>query len=360
MENAFKPMNVLTVLAVSATAVLVLVKGSEILIPLAIAVMVWYLLNAFSRELKSRTPGGHKIPDLAWTGISLLILLGIQTAVLNLLLQSLAGINEAVPVYQKNIHDLVSGYASMLGVDASLGMERLTSKIDLKWAVTTVGGLAATVAGDVGLIFIYVLFLVLEQKSFDKKVRMLIADPDRQKRMAEILGRIQSSIRAYIFIKTLMCALVGVLTYVLLKALGVHFAFFLAFVAFVANYAPTVGSVVGVALPALMTAVQFPGSMPWIMVMVFLTTVHMVVGNILEPKLMGGKLNISPFVVILSLVVWGKIWGVTGMVLCVPLTIIAIIVMSNFTATRPIALLLTEDGRLDDIGGLEADGNTGQ
>lgn len=350
MDLRDRPLNLLTALFVAVTAVMLLVKGSEILIPLAIAVMVWYLLNAFSRELKTRTPGGEKIPDLAWMGISLVVLLGVQTAVLNLLMKSLAGINEAVPVYQKNIHDLFSGYASMLGVDASMGMERLTSKIDLKWAVTTVGGLAATVAGEVGLIFIYVLFLILEQKSFDKKIRMLITDPVRQKRMEDILERIQSSIRAYIFIKTLMCALVGVLTYATLKVLGVDYAFFLAFVAFVANYVPTVGSVVGVVLPALMAAVQFPGSMPWVMVTVFLTTVHMGVGNILEPKLMGGKLNISPFVVILSLVVWGKIWGVTGMVLCVPLTIIAIIVMSNFPATRPIAVLLTEDGRLDEIG----------
>ena len=330
-----------------SAALVVIVKGSEVLIPLAISVMLWYLLNALAGELKRFVPGGRRLPDLAWIALALAIILLVSAVTMNLLLASLKGLDAAVPAYQKNIQTLIRHFAGYFGAEESVGLDGLLARIDLKWAVTTVAGLAATIAGEVGLILVYVLFLVLEQKSFDRKVKLLVKDPEKLKRMTLLLGRMQESIRAYLLIKTLMCVLVGVLTFALLAAMGVDYAFFLAFVGFITYYIPTVGSVAGVFLPTLLAALQFSDSAHWLFAGGVLTAVHMVVGNVLEPRLMGGKLNISPFVVMLSLVVWGKIWGVAGMVLCVPLTIIAMIALAHFPATRPLALLLSEDGELE-------------
>jgi AI-2 transport protein TqsA len=100
----------------------------------------------------------------------------------------------------------------------------------------------------------------------------------------------------------------------------------------------------GVVFPSLLALVQFSTIGPFVAVVVLLSVTQFVIGNVVEPKLMGGKLNLSPLVVIFSLVLWGKLWGVPGMFLCVPLTVIAMIVMGTFERTRPVAVLLSADG----------------
>lgn len=333
-------------LVVGAAVVFTLSRGSDVLIPLAIAGMAWYLLNAFSRVLRARVPYGERLPHLFWIAISLVIAGAVLAMTMSLLAFSLGGISEAAPKYQENLNGHLQAIADALGMGKAPGVDQLLQKIDLKWAVGGVAGIATVVAGDMGLIFVYVLFLILEQESFGRKMKALMPDSARRAAMSRLLDRIQASIREYLWIKTLMCLLVGVLTFAGLKAIGVEYAFFWAFVAFLSNYIPTVGSLVGIALPAVFALLQFQTPTQSVVVLVGLFLIHFVVGNVLEPKLMGGKLNVSAFVVILSLVVWGKLWGITGMFLCVPITVVTMIVLAHFPKTRPVAVLLSENGNL--------------
>lgn len=341
----------LSFIALFSAAAFIVVKGSDVLIPLAIAGMVWYLLNALAKLLRSRLPGGKRLSHLASVAVGAVLVITVLGVILNLLIQSLSGITEAAAHYQENIRAMTESAAQSLGMEHAPGIQQLMEKIDIKWAVASVTGIATTVAGNVGIILFYVLFLILEQESFDKKLKAIFPDRERQASIARVAAHIQTAIGDYVLLKTLMCALVGFLTYVVLLFVGVDFAFFWAVVGFMTNYIPTVGSVAGVVLPSILALVQFSGPSQFLVVVGALSAVHLVIGNVVEPKLMGGKLNISPFVVILSLVVWGKLWGVTGMILCVPLTIIAMIVLAHFPSTRPVAVLLSEDGDVSFGGG---------
>lgn len=333
-----------TVLPVAA--VFILVKGSEVLIPLAVAVMLWYLLAALSDALEKFAPRGLNLPHLFWVGLALALVGAALFIAFNLLTASLSGITEAAPTYQKNLNGLLESVASALGMGKAPGVEQLIEKVDLKWAVGGVAGLATVIAGDIVLIFVYVLFLILEQEIFGRKFRALVSDPTRREAYAAVFSRIQESIRGYVLIKTVLSLLMGALTFATLKIFGVDYAFFWAFVAFLANYIPTVGALVGIALPVVFALVQFPTPAPGLIAGAILVGVHFVIGDVIEPKWMGTKLNISSFVVILSLVVWGKIWGIVGMFLCVPLTVIMMIIFAQFPATRPVAVLLSGDGDL--------------
>ncbi len=113
------------------------------------------------------------------------------------------------------------------------------------------------------------------------------------------------------------------------------------------NYIPTIGSLIGVVFPALLTLVQFAALGPFLVVTIGLGLTQFVFGNVLEPRMMGKSLNLSPLIVIVSLAVWGSIWGVTGMFLCVPITVVMMIVLAGFPQTRPIAILLSATGRID-------------
>ena len=86
-----------------------------------------------------------------------------------------------------------------------------------------------------------------------------------------------------------------------------------------------------------------------LIVLLVFGTIQIVTANVIEPAIMGRSLNLSPLVVIVSLMVWGAIWGVVGMFLCVPIMVVLLIVLAQFEATRPVAVLLSADGRIPDL-----------
>jgi predicted PurR-regulated permease PerM len=102
-------------------------------------------------------------------------------------------------------------------------------------------------------------------------------------------------------------------------------------------------------IPTLLALVQFDSYRPFLLIGIGVSAIQMVIGNFVEPNLMGRSLNMSPLVVVLSLVIWTAIWGIPGAFLCVPLTSVFMIILSHFEATRWISLCLTRDGRLKNL-----------
>ena len=121
------------------------------------------------------------------------------------------------------------------------------------------------------------------------------------------------------------------------------------FLIFLLNYIPTIGSLVATVFPSIFCLLQFGEITSFLIVLFAVGGIQVIVGNIIEPKLFGRSLNLSPLVTILSLAVWGKIWGVTGMVLSVPITVIMIIIFSQFEKTKAIAMVLSENGDIEKI-----------
>ena len=136
------------------------------------------------------------------------------------------------------------------------------------------------------------------------------------------------------------------LAYAVMRWVGVDFAGFWAVMVFFLYYIPTVGSILAIVAPALLTLVQFDHLTPFLIVLIVIGTIQIVTANVIEPAIMGRSLNLSPLVVILSLMVWGTMWGVVGMFLCVPIMVVLLIVLAHFETTRPVAILLSADGRI--------------
>jgi predicted PurR-regulated permease PerM len=107
-----------------------------------------------------------------------------------------------------------------------------------------------------------------------------------------------------------------------------------------------VGSVLGVVFPVLMAVVQFQELGPILTLLLALTAVQFLIGNFLDPYVMGNSLNLSPFAILISLAVWSELWGIPGAFLAVPITAILTIVFSEFPGTRPVAVLLSQNGRV--------------
>ncbi|MCH9755622.1 MAG: AI-2E family transporter, partial [Gammaproteobacteria bacterium] len=145
----------------------------------------------------------------------------------------------------------------------------------------------------------------------------------------------------------LMGLLTATASWGIMAWIGLDFAEFWALLIFFLNYIPNIGAIIATLFPALLALIQFQSWMPFVAMTSGLVAVQFLIGNIIEPRYLGRSLNLSPLVILFALGLWGVIWGVMGMFLSVPITVMMIILFAHFPATRPIAVLLSKDGKID-------------
>lgn len=349
MQDTERRVQILTV-SVSFIAVVVagfvLYAARDLLVPFAIALMLWYIINALTKLFGRLRLRGQHPPHWVAFAMALLALFAGGFVVAELVATNVNEVATAAPSYAGNVKRIVSIVFSWLHLPEPQSLSDMLGGADIAPYIGKLAAGLSNLAGDIGIVLVYVIFLLVAQSNWRLKLRALVPDPVRREQVREMIDRIQDEIEAYVWLKTVVSVLVGVVSYVVLAIVGVDFASFWALVIFLLNYIPTIGAVLGVIFPAILTLVQFGEPGPFLIVAVGLGAIHFVIGNVLEPKLQEARLGLDPVVLILALIGWGMMWGVAGMFLSVPLTVIAMIVLSRFAATRPLAILLSRDGEL--------------
>lgn len=324
----------------------VLAQGSELFVPFAIAVMVWYVINALTRQFQRIRIGSFRVSRGIGLALSLVAVGIAVNLVAELITSNVNQVASAAPAYAANLERIAAQITGWFNLPQSITATELLKKIEVGPWIGTLAGALSGFAGKLGLVIVYVLFLLMSQGFFGQKLDALFPDAGRRSRIQKIIERMQGEIQSYLWIKTLASILTGLVSYAVLAAVGVDFASFWAFVIFLLNYIPTIGSIVGVVFPALLTLVQFDTPGPFLIVALGLGAIQFTIGNILEPRLQGASLGLDPLVLILALIAWGMLWGVAGMFLAVPITVIIMIVLSQFEGGRAIAILMSKDGNL--------------
>ncbi|MEQ8955793.1 MAG: AI-2E family transporter [Gammaproteobacteria bacterium] len=338
----------------TASAILVVIGfylldvGESLLLPLVIAIVLWYLINTLARAFARLRLGSFSFPMPVCLGASFITFLGVLWAVANFLSASFGEVLTAAPVYQQNLVERLQGLPF---VDMAMFTEGNLSQlidewIDLPSYARTLASSEAGVLASGGLIIIYIGFLFFEQGYFKKKIAALAKDPQREADVNGIINRIRDDIQKYISIKVFTSTLTGLLSFAFLFIVGIDFAGIWGLLIFLLNFIPTVGSIVATIFPAMIALAQSDGYTLFVLVLAGVGTLQMCIGNILEPRMMGSSFNLSPIVILLNLALWGSVWGVIGMFLCVPFLISFTISLSHFPQTRPIAIMLSSDGDL--------------
>ena len=322
----------------------------EILKPFVMAVMVWYLIRTIYQYIGKISIMGWRFPRWLKSILSLgLIFVTIQVTI-DLIITNLS---EMVSNYQAYQHTLEI-FLQDIGKVVSIGnvgerMQDQLSKLDLPGFLSgTLTSLSSTV-GNIVIVIIYIVFLLLEEVAFSKKIDIIFKEVKQRNRIQKVLEEIYESTNKYITLKTAISLITGGLSYIVLLLFGVDYAFLWAFLIFLFNYIPYIGSLIATLLPSIFAIIQF-GSL-WSFLWVFLSVeaIQLIVGNYIEPKVMGKSLNLSPLVVLIALSFWGSVWDVLGMFLSVPITSILLITLAQFPATRNLAILLTENGNIENI-----------
>ncbi|NOT73904.1 MAG: AI-2E family transporter [Cyclobacteriaceae bacterium] len=331
--------------------IFLLIFFKELLKPLALGILLWYFIKAFNGLIEKIKFRGKPLNIWLRRGIALLIIIGVIEGSIRVLVANINQIITNYPAYRATLDTMIASLGN------SVGMENLTNNIETKIGELDIEGFlkemvtsTSSLVGNLFLVIVYTIFLLLEENSFVKKMSMVFNAPGQADKISRLMNQIYHSTNKYMTVKAFVSLAIAVLGYIVLIIVGVDFAFLWALLIFGLNFIPYVGSLISTLLPAVFSVLQFGSLWPFAYVFGSIMMIHVIIGNYVEPKVMGKSLNLSPLVVLVALSFWGAVWGLLGMLLSVPFTSIMLITFAQFPSTRGIAIMLTEHG---DIEGLQ-------
>lgn len=342
MDNAKK----IYIFLIVITAVVVLIYGQSIIIPFILAILFWFLIRVI-KKLLSKVKFIKKWPMWLLTIISSVVLLSFLVLAIQMISKNIQQLSNTLPVYEANITKITNSINERFDIDLFTMMSDYAKDLNFGSILSSLFSALTGIFGSAFTVLLYLVFLLLEEPIFPKKLKAMYPEKDRYDHINALVGKIDYSIGNYIALKTVTSLLTGTLSYFALLFIGIDAPLFWAFLIFILNFIPTIGSLIATIFPTIFAILQFGEFTPGFLVLAIIGSIQIIVGNFIEPKLMGNTLNISPLVVFLTLSVWGVIWGVTGMLLSVPITVILIIIMSEFPGTKPFAILLSQRGKLN-------------
>lgn len=335
---------VLAVILVMALGWL-LVVGRPILLPIVTAAISVYVMGSATEALR-RQPVLRHLPTLILRSV-VLIAFSLAVVVLALVVTStITDIVAVLPKYQANLIAMLERIADRYDLDSAELWQEIRSmtidRINLQSLTLSILGGFTAFGATIFLVIVYAAFMMSERTVFMRKLSAALANEDSAAQTIQAVTDINRKIGDYLAVKTLVNLILGVVSWVILWSFNVDFALFWAIVIGLLNYIPYVGSLLGVLFPSVLSLAQF-GSIPTSAALtVLLTGAQMTVGGVLDPRLVGRQLNLSPFVVLTALSFWSSLWGIPGAILAIPLTSIVAIILSRFEATRFVAILLAE------------------
>lgn len=266
--------------------------------------------------------------------------LAVGALLSGILAVSVGELSDSLPVYEARVQAMAASVSDWVaGRGLKFGIDDLKRIVDPGAAVGVVGdflsGLGAILANGM-LVGFLMIFILLEASSIPVKLAAMTSHPERANRTLE---QLRGQIDAYFGVLTLVSAATGLLVYVLLLVLGVDLAVLWALLAFLMNYIPNIGSIIAAVPPVLLALVQL-GPNPALLVMLGYLAVNMVMGNIVQPRLMGRDVGLSTLTVFVSLLFWGWLLGPVGMLVSVPLTAAIRLALEANESTRPLAVAL--------------------
>jgi AI-2 transport protein TqsA len=317
-------------------------KFERILQPLFVAVFLAFLTHPIHRWLMR-----HRIPSTIAYGImAALVLLGLA-GFGTLMYANFTEIadTEKLLAYEKRLENKVRATAESLPFKTpELGEHPLR---EIHIAPDDVAAAASATLSRfrdsttwLMLTMLYILFLFAEKASFLNRLALAFGEQQGLQIMG-VMESINLAISQYIAVKTLVSALAGFISYLVLAGFGVELAATWGILIFLLNYIPYLGSLIACALPILLSVLQFDELWKPIVIAISLIGIQQLIGNLIEPKLAGQRLDVSPLLIVLSLAFWWSVWGVPGAILAVPLLVIVKIIFDNIQETKPLAMLIS-------------------
>ena len=338
--------NIAYILVSCISIVVILMYGQVILVPFLLGLLLWFIGKELEASLDKISFIKNNSPNWLKRILSFAIILIFLIFVTDILTSNINSLANSFEKYQPNVDILILQIDEWLKIDSRSLLKGYSGNLDFGSILQMLFASISDLISNGFLILLYAVFILLEDASFKPKLKAIFIGKENEEKVDGILKKIRTSISSYFRLKTLLSVITGGLSYITLRIIGVDAPEFWAFLIFILNFIPTIGSLIATIFPAVFCLFQFGTFLPSLLVLGIVGTIQVIVGNLLEPKIMGSSMNISPLVTILSLSIWGALWGIIGMILSVPIMVVMIIIFSQFEKTKPLAIMLSEKGEI--------------
>jgi len=313
----------------------------DVIAPLALAVFLLVVVGELSLLVHRLAP---KAPRILTLGLSLSVIVVAFAMISWIIVDNVTRLLADTDRYVARLDSVLLTIGTRLGLELPPNIERLLENIEPS---RVAGGALAWIRGGVSLVvfvLIYLAFMMASRRSFDLKLTALTSVDEGAAEAKAIFERIRKAVGGYVWIQTITGLMIAGASWIVMWAVGLPQPIFWSFVILVSSYLPIVGGVFGVLGPALFGLLEFDDFTKPIILLVGLQAIQLIVGYIVQPRMQGGRLNIDPVIVLLSLALWSVLLGTTGAFLSTPLTVAAMAMLAEFKTTRWIAVLLSSDG----------------
>jgi AI-2 transport protein TqsA len=333
---------VIVILASFIIVVAGMKAASSLLVPFFLAVFIAVICTPPLFWLQRKG-----VPKVLALVLVLVAILGIGLLFGALIGPSLNKFLSSLPGYQERLSTHIAALISWLhekGVN--IPQEEVASAFHPGWVMSLAGDILSTLSSvltNAFLILLTVVFILLEAADFPKKLEVVLRNPERS---LSTIEKFTQDAKRYLVIKTLISAATGLVIWLWLLILGVDYPVLWGALSFLLNYVPNIGAIIAALPVALLALVQLGVGSALLSILGFVV-VHIVVGNIIEPRLTGKHMSLSALVVFLSMVFWGWVLGPVGMILSVPMTSLAKIALESYEGTRGVAVMLGPGTQMD-------------
>lgn len=320
--------------------------SKDITMPILAAIIWTYIITSTANAL-GRLPIIKNAPLIFRRLLVLLVVIVGFVIFGTVIIVTIEQIIAIAPSYQANLEQLMLRASALLGVEDQpnwqVFINETWGQINLKNFFAALLISFVSLGGSIALVLIYASFLIAERNGFTKKLVAALPTKFEVTRTQSIMQDINDKIGDYLAIKTLINVILAAISYIIMWSFGIDFALFWALLVGVLNYIPYIGSLIAVFFPVVLSMAQFASFELTISLTICLIFIQWLIGNVVEPKLIGKQTNLSPFVVIVSLSIWFELLGVGGAILAIPLTSILAIILSAFKPTKPFAIMLAQN-----------------
>jgi predicted PurR-regulated permease PerM len=316
--------------------------AAPVIIPFIIAVFLALVLQPLMV-----IPGKFRIPRFIPILLAVVFIVAGLFFMGAVLFSSARAILALYPKYEAKLTEIYRQVAQFFefSYDEQLGfIENLWSQLGVRSRIRlltlSLSNSFLSFLRDAVMVVLFVVFLLIEAAFLKEKIDVAF-EGRHAGQIKKMSADIVMQISRYLSIKFVISLVTGVIVAALLKLVGLEFAVVWGIIQFILNFIPSLGSIACGVAASVFALVQFwPEPAPVILVVIIMLVTNITIGNVLEPKIMGDNLGLSPIVVLLSLMIWGFIWGFAGMILAVPMMVIIKIVCENVTLLEPVSILL--------------------
>jgi predicted PurR-regulated permease PerM len=316
----------------------VLKTAQAVILPLVIAWFLSYILAPPVNFLAR-----HRVPTAPAVAVVMVLLFGFfYLTGLFIFARAMAFVDE-YPKYADQLAQIAGAAAERYTIPAWLSLDTIDWKHQIGQRLVAFSGSFITFTGNLAMVLVFLIFMLLGKPYIAGKVRRAFPDA-HGKRVAKVTASIAHQISRYLYVKLILSSVSSVLVWIVLVIGKSDFPLTWAVLAFLLSFIPSIGTVLASVPPVLLAFVQFYPNF-WVAagIAVALLVIHQVIGCLVEPKVMGDNLNLSPMVILLSLVFWGWLWGITGALLAVPIAAAIKIVCENIEMLKPAGVLMGSD-----------------